>query len=239
MTRTAVVTGVTSGIGAALARRLIAGGSRVAGIGRDREKLAAACEAAGGKLVPIFADLSDADSRAGALTELREKVDGIDVLVLNAAEVVYETPSALPPARWRRLLEVNLLAGIELVHGVVDRMPRGGHVVAVSSAVARFLPSAPFGPYAVTKAALEGWAAALRLEVQALGLRVTVIAPGLVDTPIYDKVAGFEGMRDKLRHQIPVWLAADDVVDAVDWVLARPPHVTVSEIVLLPAGQGR
>ncbi len=235
--RTAVVTGVTSGIGAALARRLLAAGMTVAGVARDADKLAALAATQG--LIPVRADLAEPAERARAVAELRERLARVDVLCHNAAEVVYHAPAELPVARWRRLLEVNLLAGVELVGGLLDRIGPGGDVVLVSSATARFLPGARFGPYATSKRAVEEWARALRLELAPRGVRVTVIVPGLVDTPIYDQVAGFDEMRAKLRAQVPVWLSAGDVAEAIAWALARPPHVTVSELVLLPGGQAR
>ena len=254
--RVAVVTGVTSGIGAALARRLAASGYTVVGLARDEGRLAAvaaecaalrdasagarpSAAAAAPPFVPVRVDLAVPADRARALADVAARFDALDVLVNDAAEVVYELPSALAPAAWQRLLDVNLLAGIELVHGLLPRLTRGGHIVNVSSVTARFLPAARFGPYAVTKAALEEWTRALRLEVDPRGIKVTLVAPGLVDTPIYDKVQGFEEARARIRTQVTTWLAADDVAEAVVWALERPPHVVVGELVLLPAGQAR
>ncbi|HEV8320335.1 MAG TPA: SDR family NAD(P)-dependent oxidoreductase [Myxococcota bacterium] len=245
--RVAVVTGVTSGIGAALARRLRAAGSTVVGLGRDEARLQAAAEApvaatgtapAGG-FVPVRVDLADAADRARAAAQVARRCARVDVLVNDAAECVYELPSMLEPLRWQRLLDVNFLAGAELVHALLPRMERGGHVVNVSSVTARHLPGARFGPYAVTKAALEEWTRALRLEADPRGIKVTLVAPGLVDTPLYDKVGAFEPARARLREQVPVWLSAEDVADAVMWALARPAHVVVGELVLFPSGQAR
>jgi NADP-dependent 3-hydroxy acid dehydrogenase YdfG len=244
--RVAVVTGVTSGIGAALVRRLVATGYTVVGLARDEGRLAAIaaeCAAVPGAratpFVPVRVDLAVPAERARALAEVGARTDAIDVLVNDAAEVVYELPSALAPAAWQRLVEVNLLAGIDLVNALLPRMGRGGHIVNVSSVTARFLPAARFGPYAVTKAALEEWTRALRLEVDPRGVKVTLVAPGLVDTPIYDKVHGFEETRARIRAQVPTWLAADDVAEAVVWALERPAHVVVGELTLLPSGQAR
>jgi len=112
-------------------------------------------------------------------------------------------------------------------------------VVNISSVTARYAPSARFGPYAVTKAALDSFTTMLRLELDPRGVRVTSIAPGLVETPIYDKVEGFSAAREKLAKQIPRWLSAGEVADAIIWVLARPPHVVVGELTLMPSGQAR
>jgi NAD(P)-dependent dehydrogenase (short-subunit alcohol dehydrogenase family) len=234
--RVAVVTGVTSGIGEALARKLSATW-KVIGVGRGGERVAQAARAGG--FVPVVADLADAAERGRAVAEILSATGGrVDAQVNNAAECVFELPSALGDAEWLHLLQVNLLAAVQLTAGLKPRL-EGGRVVNVSSVVTRFLAAARFGPYAVSKAALEEWTRALRLELAAQGTGVTLVAPGLVDTPIYDKVAGFEGPRAKLREQVPMWLSAGDVADAVVWTLEQPGHVVVSELALLPRGQAR
>lgn len=109
----------------------------------------------------------------------------------------------------------------------------------MSSVTARFPPNAGFAAYAATKAALDRATEALRLELAPLGVHVTSLAPGLVETPLYDKVAGFTGARDTIAQQVPRWLSAGDIADAVLWVVMRPAHVVVAELVMLPSGQGR
>ena len=91
----------------------------------------------------------------------------------------------------------------------------------------------------MTKGALAEATAGLRLELLERGIRVTELAPGLVDTPIYDTVAGFSRVEGKLREAIPRWLSPDDLADTVEWLVTRPPHVDVAEMVVLPTGQGR
>jgi NADP-dependent 3-hydroxy acid dehydrogenase YdfG len=118
-------------------------------------------------------------------------------------------------------------------------MGPGGHVVQISSVTARFLPTAKFGAYAMTKSAVEQLVEALRLELAPRGVRVSSVSPGLVDTPIYDKLDGFSEARAKLRTQVPDWLSSEDVADAVVWILSRPANVVVSELVVMPKGQVR
>jgi len=237
--RHAVVTGVTSGIGAALAVKLIGAGATVAGLARDAGKLDQAKARLGERFLPFAVDLAVPEARTAALGKLAGAVQWVDVIVHNAAEVVYATPTELGVERWRRLLEVNALAGIELVERLAPKLRAGGHVVCVSSVTARFAPNARFSPYAVSKAAVERFVEGLRLELDPRGVKVTLIVPGLVDTPIYDKVDGFGRTRDKIREQIPTWLSSEDVAEAIVWTLERPPHVVVSELVLLPQGQAR
>ncbi|HEY4241841.1 MAG TPA: SDR family oxidoreductase [Kofleriaceae bacterium] len=214
-----VVTGASSGIGAAVCEQLEATGARITRVTR------ADC------------DLADPASRARWLASFGDA--HVDALVSNAGEATYETPSELGADRWRALFELNAFATLDLALGLAPKMPRGAHVVAISSAAARMPPNARFAAYAATKRALEAELDALRLELDPRGIRVTAIAPGLVDTPLYAKVAGFGEMRDRLARAVPQWLSPADVAEAVVWVLARPAHVVVTELALLPSGQGR
>jgi NADP-dependent 3-hydroxy acid dehydrogenase YdfG len=222
----AVVTGATSGIGAAVARSLSARGATVIGIGRRPG-------------ASITADLADPDARALAIEEIAARAEHIDVLVNNAGEAVYAGPLELGARGWRALFEINCLAAVDLAVGLAPRIRTGGHLINVSSVTARFVPSARFAAYAATKGALDRVTEALRLELDPRGVHVTSIAPGLVDTPLYDKVDGFGATREKIARQVPRWLDAADVADAITWILTRPAHVVISELVLMPSGQGR
>jgi NAD(P)-dependent dehydrogenase (short-subunit alcohol dehydrogenase family) len=241
MTRTAVVTGVTSGIGQAVTERLLAAGSEVIGIARHEERLAEAARAWGPRFVPLRADLAIAPDRARAAERLRQLDRPIDVYVGNAAECVYQSPLTVSAEQLGRLFEINVVAALELAQAIVPLMRRGGHIVQISSVTARHLPGPGFAPYAATKLALERLTEALRLELHPRGIRVSLVSPGLVDTPLYEKVAGFERARAKIVEQLPVsaWLRADDVAESILWVLDRPARVAVSELVILPAGQTR
>lgn len=237
--KVALVTGVTSGIGEALVRRLCKAGMRVAGVGRNEARLHELARELGQSFEPFVCDLASPEARAELLAHLNARLERIDVLVNNAAEVVYEKPTKLPMDAWRRLLELNTLAAVELAQGLVARMGDGAQVVNTSSVTARHLPNARFSPYALTKVALEHFTEALRLELEPKGVKVTLVVPGLVDTPIYDKVEGFDASKERIRAQLPVWLSADDVAQTIEWVVSRPPHVVVTELVVMPKGQSR
>ena len=235
----AVVTGVTSGIGEAVAARLLRAGARVIGVARSAPKLDALKKTWGNGFEPRLVDLADVESRARAIEDLAKDHPRVDIVVSNAAECLYDAPLDTPIGTYRRLLEVNVLAGIELVQNLVPRMPAGGHVVQLSSVTARHLPAAKFAPYAMSKALAERFVEALRLELHPRQIKVSLVVPGLVATPIYDKVEGFEKTRAKLSEHVKKWLDADDVAEAVLWMLTRPEHVAVSEVVIMPREQSR
>jgi NAD(P)-dependent dehydrogenase (short-subunit alcohol dehydrogenase family) len=237
--RSCVVTGVTSGIGRATASKLVAAGANVTGIGRNAERLAGLAAELGAGFTPVAVDLAVPSELERTIAELRRTHTTVDVFVSNAAEAAYASPLTITPEAFRRLLEVNVCAPLELCQALVPAMPPTGHVVQLSSVTARFAPTAKFGPYAVTKAAVAGLVDALRLEVAPRGVRVTTIAPGLVDTPIYDDLPGFDDVRRRLMDQVAEWLTPDDVADTILWVLSRPPNVVVTELTVMPRGQAR
>jgi len=234
-----VVTGATSGIGAALSRRLCGEAATVIGIGRRGDALAEAAAHAEGRFLPVPADLADPRARARAIAEIKDRAPRIDLLVNNAGEAIYASPLELGAAGWRALFELNLHAAMELAVELAPRIPAGGHLINLSSVTARFVPNPRFAAYAATKGALECATEALRLELDPRGVHVTSIAPGLVDTPLYDKVAGFSATRDKIARQVPRWLSAGDVADAIFWIVTRPSHIVIAELVVMPTGQGR
>jgi NADP-dependent 3-hydroxy acid dehydrogenase YdfG len=237
--KTAVVTGVTSGIGEAITHRLLQAGARVVGIARSAEKLTQLEARWGARFEPFVIDLADGEKRAQAIERLASTCGGVDVVVNNAAECLYEGPLETRIDTYRRLLEVNVLAGIELVQALVARMGEGGHIVQLSSVTARHLPAPRFAPYAMSKALGEKFVEALRLELHPRQIKVSLVVPGLVATPIYDKVEGFSATRAKLRDHVKKWLDADDVAETVLWMLTRPAHVAISEVVIMPREQAR
>jgi ribitol 2-dehydrogenase len=234
----ALVTGVTSGIGAAVVRSLLASEALVLGVGRDAARLEAATNDFGPGFRPLLADLAVPEDRHRLIAELATS-RAPEIFVSNAAECLYQSPLAVPAARLARLFEINVTAALELTQALVPRMTAGAHIVQISSVVARHLPAAKFAPYAASKSALDCLSEALRLELHQRGIHVSTLTPGLVDTPIYDKVEGFERAREKIREQVPDWLSAQDVADALIWMLSRPAHVVVADLVLLPSAQAR
>lgn len=234
-----IVSGVTSGIGRATVDRLLAEGAFVIGLARDGERLAHMQKELGARFQPLTVDLSVAARVDELAPVLRSLAPSVDVFVSNAAECAYVSPLEAPPADLERWFQVNALSPVALCRAIAPLMRPGSQIVQLSSVTTRWLANAKFGPYAATKSAAETLFEALRLELQPKDIRVSLLTPGLVATPIYDKVPSFSRARAKLESEIPTWLAASDVADAILWIISRPAHVLVSELVMMPSKQTR
>jgi NAD(P)-dependent dehydrogenase (short-subunit alcohol dehydrogenase family) len=210
--RTALVTGASRGIGAAIARRLAAEGAAVAVTARTLERpgplagtlheTVAAIEAAGGQAVAIGADLSEATDRARVVPEALAALGSIDILVNNAAAAFYLPTGEMPLKRRRLLFELNLHAPVDLAQAALPGMrARGrGWIVNLSSATSRH-PRVPLPPgsalgttstmYGASKAALERFTTGLAAEVDGEGIAVNSLAPvAAVRTPGADALVG-------------------------------------------------
>ncbi|HEV2377372.1 MAG TPA: SDR family NAD(P)-dependent oxidoreductase [Streptosporangiaceae bacterium] len=183
----ALVTGASSGIGAATAAVLAAAGARVLLTGRDRERLAAVAATTGG--VPLPADLAAPDGPADAAeSALRAAPGGVDVLVNNAG-VGWAGPVAeMTAEKTAELVAVNLTAPIQLTRLLVPGMTKRGRgrVVFVSS-IAGAVGVAGEAVYAATKAGLAMFAESLAYETRGQGVGVCVVVPGVIDTPFFDR----------------------------------------------------
>jgi NAD(P)-dependent dehydrogenase (short-subunit alcohol dehydrogenase family) len=183
---TVVVTGASTGIGEASARQLSRLGFDVVAGVRSEEAAARAREAG---LEPVRLDVTDAESVAAAATFVEARVGdrGLDGLVNNAGVAVSGPVELVPLDEWRRQLEVNLIGQVAVTQALLPALlRRRGRVVMVSSIGGRVV--APlFGPYSASKFGLEAVSDALRREVAELGVRVVVVEPGAIATPIWDK----------------------------------------------------
>ncbi len=203
----ALVTGASSGIGVAIARRLAADGARLALTARraDRlEQVAALCREAGSPEVhAIPEDLGDPAAPERLAPRATSCLGGVDVLVDNAGFAVPGLFEKTSLERTRSMIEVNVTAHVALTRLLLPAMlERGrGHVLVVAS-MAGMLP-APFqSAYAGTKAFLLGWGESLRQEVLSRGVRVTVLCPGVTDTEFFG-VAGYRNASKFLKHRMP------------------------------------
>ena len=187
--KTALVTGASSGLGAAMARGLSQAGANLVVVARRMERLvelAAEIEANGGKCRPIGCDLNDDGQLQSTVAEAREAFGGIDILINNAGIADLSPAEALPMEKWEQVLTVNLTAVFrlcQLVGRVMIEQGRGGRIVNMSSAVGQAANSIfNTSAYAASKAGVEGLTRQLALEWAGHGITVNAIAPGWIPT---------------------------------------------------------
>ncbi|UED87561.1 SDR family NAD(P)-dependent oxidoreductase [Streptomyces profundus] len=237
---TAVITGASSGIGAATARRLAAEGFAVVLLARRKELLARVAEEigdAGGEARAHAVDVTDADSVAA----LAAAVERCDVLV-NVAGGAFgvDEVSEADPADWLRMYEVNVLGTLRLAQALLPRLlgGRAGTVVVLTS-TASFTCYEGGGGYSAAKHAAHALARTLRLEVCGTPLRVVEIAPGMVRTEEFalNRYRGDATRAAEVYAGVPDPLLAEDVADTVAWAVTRPPHVNVDLLVVRPRAQ--
>jgi NAD(P)-dependent dehydrogenase (short-subunit alcohol dehydrogenase family) len=204
--KVALVTGAGSGIGRASAVLMAREGARVAAVGHGLEELeeaVAAIAAAGGEAIPVVADVSREDDMERAVRQVADRWDRLDVVFANAGiNGVWAPLESLKPEEWRRTIEVNLTGTFLTVKYAVPLLKRGGGSVIVCSSVngTRIFSNTGATAYACSKAAQVAFAKMVALELAPEKVRVNVICPGAIETPISEKTE----RRDLERVGTPV-----------------------------------
>jgi NADP-dependent 3-hydroxy acid dehydrogenase YdfG len=239
--RTAVVTGASSGIGAAAARQLAAAGYSVVCAARraDRiEALAAEIVAAGGQAAPVTCDVTDADSVAGLAAGVG---DSLNLLVNNAGGAFDAAPIADADADdWRRMYEVNVIGLMQVTKALLPALVASGDgmILNVGSTAGRVAYEGG-GGYTAAKHGTQVVSETLRLELWDQPVRVCEVAPGMVRTDEFSLIryGGDRSRAEAVYRGVPDPLTAEDVADAITWMATRPAHVNVDELVIRPRRQ--
>jgi NADP-dependent 3-hydroxy acid dehydrogenase YdfG len=231
----AVITGASSGIGAATARRLATAGFDVVLAARRLDRLAALATEIGGS--PIELDVTDAAS----VTALAEAVPDCAVLVNNAGNAIGLDPIAeADPEDWRAMYDVNVLGVLRVTQGLLPALVASGsgHVVVMGSTAGHIVYEGG-GGYTAAKHGANALAETLRLELCGQPVRVTEIAPGMVATEEFSRNR-FHGDAERAAQVyagVRAPLTAEDVADCVVWAVTRPAHVNVDLLVVKPLAQ--
>ena len=242
----ALVTGASSGIGAATARRLGGEGAAVAMVARRRDRLDTLADeiaAAGGTALGIDADLTDPDRAAEAVQVTLDRFGRLDVLVNNAGIMLLGTALHATLEDWDRMIALNVEAVLHVTHAAVPYLidaastsPRGvADIVNVSSTAGRVARPAS-SVYNLTKFGLNGFTEALRQELLVERVRVGVVEPGTVSTELVSHLG--DAARDAALQVVngieP--LQPEDVADAISYIVTRERRVAINEI-LVRAGE--
>lgn len=203
--RRVLVTGGGSGIGRAVAERIVAGGGAVVVVGRRAERLLDLERAHPGSVRSIVCDLEDPAARTGLLGRARDLLGGLDGMVWSAGNAIHQLPGSIDERALRSQLELNLVAPLQAGEEALSVLERGGGVVFVSSNLA-MRPVATSAAYSAAKAGLLAAMRALALAGTARGVRFNAVAPGLVDTEMIRQVRLGPGERmpegEALRQRI-------------------------------------
>lgn len=243
----ALVTGASSGIGAATARRLAREGCAVALVARRADRLdglAAELAGAGGDAMAVEADLTDPDRAAEAVHRTLDRFGRLDLLINNAGVMLLGTALHTRVAEWDRMIALNVQGLLHITHAAVPHLidaastaPRGvADIVNVSSTAGRVARPGS-SVYNFTKFGLNGFTEALRQELLVERVRVSVVEPGTVDTELVNHLD--EAIRDSARQQVDAIeaLQPDDIADAIGYIVTRPRRVAVNEMLVRAGDQ--
>ncbi|MFJ3715227.1 SDR family oxidoreductase [Streptomyces sp. NPDC090057] len=225
----ALITGGGSGIGAAVARRLLDAGYRVTVTGRGERRLRGFAESLGrpSALLTAAGDAASYDDVRNAVDRTLKEFGRLDTVVSNAGFATHDSVADGDPAGWTEMVLTNVLGPALLVRASVDALKEtGGRIVLVGS-VAGFVPT-PGNLYGATKWAVTGLAENTRRQVTEFGVGVTLVAPGRVETPFWDGYGSLPPGR---------LLTAEQIADSIVWAIRQPAGVDVNTVVVRPLGQ--
>jgi NADP-dependent 3-hydroxy acid dehydrogenase YdfG len=237
--RVALVTGASSGIGAAGALALAAADATVALVARRADRLAALVsriEAAGGKTLALPADVAEEAAAQRVVAETLSRLGRLDILVNSAGIIDAGGVENADAARWRRVLDINLMASLYTSRAAIApmRAQGSGDIINISSTAGR-RAAASFAAYSASKFALTAMTEALRQEVGRLGIRVCIIEPGATTTEVAESVA--DPAQRKFLHEHVSKEGAmkpEDVAAAILFVASLPPRANVSQLLIRP-----
>jgi NADP-dependent 3-hydroxy acid dehydrogenase YdfG len=230
--RIAVITGGSAGIGAATAERLTKEGFSVVLGARRLDKVTEVAGRCGGRALEL--DVTDADS----VSRFADEIDRVDVLVNNAGLALGMDPLAeIEEVDFRTMWETNVMGLLRVTQALLPNLEASkGHIVNLGSTAA--IETYPGGGgYTASKYAVTAISETLRKELLGKPIRVTQVNPGLVETEF--SVVRFGGDKEKAKKPYEGLepLTADDIADCIAWVVTRPPHVNIDEMIVRPLSQ--
>jgi NADP-dependent 3-hydroxy acid dehydrogenase YdfG len=244
---TALVTGASSGIGEATALALAAQGANVAILARRRDRLEALAEKLRGlgvTALTIEADITDAAQATAAIERTLSAFGRLDTLINNAGVMLLGPIVGAPPEEWERMLEINVSALMHCTHAALPHLleaatkePRYVADLINVSSVAGRVARAGSGAYNATKWAVNAFSEALRQEVTKRHVRVALMEPGAVTTELSSHNRPEIQTMIAQRFGNVERLAAEDIADAIAYIVTRPRHMAINEMLIRPTEQ--
>lgn len=239
MTRTALITGATSGFGAAAVRRFVAAGWRVIATGRRADHLQALVDELGADKVHAAAfDIRDEAALDAALDALPAAFRDIDLLVNNAGLALGTAPAQQASLDdWRTMIETNVLALVTVTRRLLPLLvERKGAIINIGS-IAGSYPYPGGNTYGGTKAFVRQFSLGLRSDLHGTGVRVTDIEPGMAETEFtLVRTHGDQAASDKLYAGAQP-MTADDIAEQIFYVATLPPHLNINRLEIMPVTQ--
>jgi NADP-dependent 3-hydroxy acid dehydrogenase YdfG len=220
-----LITGASSGIGAATARRAAEAGFRLVLAARSVDRLEALAGELGGaeRALAVGCDVTDWSQQEAMVAQALERFGRLDVAFANAGFGAARGFLNDDPEHWREMVLTNVLGAAYTVRATLPALKEStGHILLTGSVAGR--RAVPGSLYSSTKWAISGMGESLRQDVDGTGIRVTIVEPGMVDTPFFDNPG--EGR-----------LEPDDIARAVIFAVSQPPHVDLNEILIRPTAQ--
>ncbi|MGM7668065.1 SDR family NAD(P)-dependent oxidoreductase [Microbacterium sp. A93] len=243
----ALVTGASSGIGEATARALAHEGAAVVVIGRRTERLhqlVAKIEESGTRALAAPADVSQRDQLEAAVAAGVDAFGGIDTVVTCAGRGLLAPVEGADPNEWDEMIATNLRGVLNTIHialphllEAAERGRRGVADIVNISSVAGRLARRDYAVYSMTKFGVNAFTESLRAEFAKRHVRASVVEPGAVDTEFASHVSAKTLAAMQSRVGGMEWLRAEDVADAVRYIVTRPRHVAVNEVLIRPTEQ--
>ena len=220
-----LITGASSGIGAATARAAASAGYRVVLAARSTATLIELAAELGGddRALAVTCDVAEWDDQQAVVKLALDRFGRLDVVLANAGIGRGRSFLSGTPERMRAMVLTNVLGPALTIRATLDALRESnGHLLLTGSVAGR--RALPGSLYSATKFAVTGMAESARQELNGSGVRVTLISPGQTDTPFFDE-------------RIEWRLQSDDIARAVMWAVSQPPHVDVNEILIRPTAQ--
>ncbi|HZU64936.1 MAG TPA: SDR family NAD(P)-dependent oxidoreductase [Novosphingobium sp.] len=238
MPATVLVTGATSGIGLAAARRFAAAGWQVVATGRRADRLEALQAELGEGLIPLAFDMRDESAIDAALASLPAGLDRLDALVNNAGLALGTAPAqSADLGQWKQMIETNVTGLVTITHKLLARLIAARGIILNLSSVAATYPYAGGNAYGGTKAFVRQFSLGLRSDLHGTGVRVTSIEPGMTETEFtLVRTGGNQAASDTLYGGMQP-LTGEDIAETLFWLATQPAHVNVNTIELMPVAQ--